>query len=183
MPEIMGESPVLDTLRLRLTALSADALQAWIDGDGVALFELTGVRFPEPVMAPPLVGEDLPMLRDRTAQEPEEVGWWIWLISRQDDETAVGVCGLAGRPDDDGVVFLGYSVYPEHEGHGFATEASTALVEWTLRQAGVGRVRALVPRWNQASVAVARKIGLVEVGEEHDPDVGAVTIYERLRED
>lgn len=178
---LVDPTPELNTPRLRLTALAADALQAWIDEDASGLFELTGVRFPEPVEAPPLLGEDLPMLRDRTAQGADEVGWWVWLVSRKSDEEALGVCGLGGRPDDDGTVVLGYSVYPHHEGHGVATEASAALVAWLFEQDGVERVVATVPTWNLASVAVARKLGMVETHHAVAPDVGEVAVYELTR--
>ena len=44
------------------------------------------------------------MFRDRMAETPGELGWWVWLIARREDGRAVGVCGLGGRPDDEGVV-------------------------------------------------------------------------------
>ncbi len=177
----VDDAPVLETDRLRLLALSADALQAWIDADGAGLFELTGVRFPDPVEVPPLLGEDLPTLRERTAQGPEEIGWWVWLVSRLADEVPLGVCGLGGRPDEDGIVVLGYSVYPEHEGKGIATEAAGTLVAWALAQDGVAKVVATVPTWNLGSVAVVRKLGMVETGHTVDPEVGELAVYEMLR--
>lgn len=177
----MHPAPELTTARLRLLAMPADALQAWIDGDAAGLYELTGVRFQEPVEAPPLLGEDLGMLLERTDQGPEELGWWVWLVSRLADEAALGVCGLGGRPDDEGTVVLGYSVYPRYEGNGVATESATALVEWALGQEGVERVVATVPTWNEASVAVARKLGMAQTGTATDPDVGPVAVYERRR--
>ena len=161
--------------------MSPEALTAWIDGDAAALFELTGVRFADPPLPPPLLGEDLPMIRDRAAQGPDEVGWWVWLVSAQEDDGARGVCGLGGRPDEDGTVVLGYAVYPEHERRGIATEAARALIGWAFDQAGVQRVLATVPPWNQPSVAVARKLGMVPIGQGDDPDVGAVDIYEVRR--
>lgn len=174
-------APVLSTSRLRLTALGADALDAWIDGDAAGLFELTGVRFTDPPSPPPLLGRDLPAIRDRAAQDGEDTGWWVWLVSDAGDERVRGVCGLDGPPDEDGTVVLGYSVYPEHEGHGIATEAASALVTWVLAQPGVARVVAAVPRWNEASAAVARKLGMEKVGQEVAPRVGEVDVYEVRR--
>lgn len=173
----MSERLVLDTERLRLTALSAVALQAWIDRDAAALRELTGVRFGAAATAPPLLEEDLGSIRDMTAQGGDELGWWAWLVSAREDDTPVGVCGLGGPPAE-GTVTLGYSVYPHLEGRGLATEASRALVAWALAQPGVERVQATVPLWNVGSVAVARKLGMREIGRGNDPEVGEAAIYE-----
>lgn len=168
---------VLDTARLRLTALTAGALDAWLRGDAAALLAETGVQFDLPVEAPPLFEEDLPAFHRRMLEDPASLGWWVWLASTRDTGRAVGVCGLGGRPWD-GRAVLGYAVYPEVEGRGYATEAAGALVAWALGQPGVVAVRAHVPCWNAASLAVARKLGMIEVGREIDRDVGEVAVYQ-----
>lgn len=171
----------VQTERLRLDALDRDALQAWLDADAQSLFALTGARFADPPEPPPLFGEDLPGFRDRMAEAPGELGWWVWLIARRDDARAVGVCGLGGRPDDDGVVVIGYSVYPEMEGRGYATEAARAVTAWALAAPGVSRVRATVPIGNPGSLAVARKLGMSVVGSESHPEVGELAVCEVVR--
>lgn len=173
-----GAGLSLETPRLRLTALTRDALQAWVDGDAGRLRQETGVFFGTPPTCPPLFEDDLPRFRDRMAETPQELGWWVWLVSRREDARAVGVCGLGGRPDGQGTAVLGYSVYSEMEGRGYATEASRAVMDWALSQPGVTRVRATVPAWNQASVAVARKLGMVEIGRDPNPEVGETLIFE-----
>ncbi|GMV04080.1 MAG: hypothetical protein AMXMBFR53_03610 [Gemmatimonadota bacterium] len=169
---------VLEAERLRLTAMTLEALQAWVDGDAGRLAGATGAVFDEPPTTPPLFGEDLPMFRDRMAETPEELGWWVWLVSRREDRRAVGVCGLGGRPGAEGAALIGYSVYPRFEGRGYATEACRALVAWVLGQPGAILVRATVPAENHASVAVLRKLGMVQVGVERHPEVGDVAVYE-----
>jgi sulfopyruvate decarboxylase alpha subunit len=128
-------------------------------------------------VCPPLFAEDLPRFRDRVAERPHEIGWWVWLMARRDDGRVVGVCGLGGHPDADGTVELGYSVYPEMEGRGYATEGARAVLEWALAQPGVARVRATVPASNGPSVAVARKLGMVAVTTREHPDVGESIVY------
>lgn len=169
-----------ETIRLRLTALTEHALQAWMDGDSAGLLQETGIEFDDPVQVPPLFADDLPMFRDRMRESPAELGWWVWLVSTREGACPVGVCGLGGRPPN-GKATLGYSVYPEFEGQGFATEASGALVEWVFEQPGARSVRATVPPGNQASVAVAQKLGMTEAGRDIDPEVGDVVIYELQR--
>ena len=169
-PYRVPDSLTLQTERLMLTALSAPALQAWLDKDAVGLLELTHAHFREPVESPPLFGEDLAMFHTRMDETPAELGWWVWLVRRRDSDLAVGVCGLGGRPLD-GSTMLGYSVYPAHEGHGYATEASQALVQWVLKQPGAYRVVATVPVGHAASIRVATKLGKTEVRRETDPEL------------
>jgi RimJ/RimL family protein N-acetyltransferase len=177
---IAGARLCHETRRLRLTALTAAALEAWMEGDADRLRDETGVSFDEPVEVPPLFEEDLPTFTQRMRENASELGWWVWLVSTLADDKPVGVCGLGGRPRT-GCAVLGYSVFPHLEGRGFATEASSALIDWVFQQDGVDVVRATVPRWNHASVAVARKLGMAETGEGRDRDVGEVLIYERHR--
>jgi RimJ/RimL family protein N-acetyltransferase len=171
----------VETERLRLDALGHEALQAWLDADADTLFALTGARFSDPPEPPPLFGVDLPGFRDRMVETPGELGWWVWLIARREDDRVVGVCGLGGRPDEDGVVVLGYSVYPDMEGHGYATEAARAVTDWALSAPEVGRVRATVPTGNPRSRSVAQKLGMSHVGMEDHPEVGEVEVYEIAR--
>jgi RimJ/RimL family protein N-acetyltransferase len=169
---------VLESERLRLTALGAEALAAWIDGDARALLHLTGARFDLPVGAPPLFREDLPGFRDRMVEDPAELGWWVWLVTRKEDGLAVGVCGLSGMPDEDGVADLGYAVYPRWEGRGYATESSNRLISWVLEHPTARCVRATIPLRNTASVAVARRLGMTEAAYDQHPEAGDVVVYE-----
>jgi RimJ/RimL family protein N-acetyltransferase len=169
----------IETERLRMVPMDARALRAWAEGDRVALGEATGARFREPLDAPPLFGDDVTYFSEKVAAAPAQLGWWVWLACRRSDGQAVGVCGLGGPPDADGSVSLGYSVYPWLEGRGYATEAAGALVAWAVAQPGVRCVRALVPTGHAASLGVARKIGMAEVGRDVDPEVGEVAVFER----
>lgn len=167
----------IETERLCLTALTAQALAAWLAGDAERLRAETAVRFETPVEAPPLFDADLPIIHEAVRRDPRALGWWAWLVSTRADGRAVGVLGLSGRPLD-GHAVLGYAVYPFAEGRGYATEAAEALVSWALDQPGVVAVRALVPAWNAASLSVARKLGMVEVAREHDREAGEVAVYQ-----
>jgi len=172
----------LETERLRLTALTAEGLRAWIDKDAERLEGETGVRFSVPVQAPPLLDDDLLHFHERMVAAPDDLGWWVWVVSIREDRRAVGACGLGGRPHT-GTVAIGYSIYPRFEGRGFATEASGALVAGALGQPEVRIVQATVPTWHGASIAVARKLGMQEMGHERDPDVGEVAIYEIVKDE
>ena len=80
-------------------------------------------------------------------------------------------------------MLIGYAMYPGREGHGYATEATRALVEWAFTQPGVRTVRAMAPVWNTPAVQVAEKVGMRPVGSSEDDEVGEVLIYETVRTD
>lgn len=170
---------LISTERLELTVLGADCAEALLRGDAARLLALTGARFPEPVGPPPLMGDFLPFLRDRLHAHPDEAGWWSWLAVQRDTREAVGSLGWAGRPNDEGQVMLGYSLYPPFQGKGFALEASRALMAWAFEHPEVTAVRATVPTWHARSIHVAERLGMQRVGTGYDPEAGEIIIFER----
>lgn len=171
----MIESPIR-TERLRLVPLDAAAVEALVAGDAERLRDRTGARFPQ-AAAPPYMADALPDVLARLREHPEEVPWWNWLIVREDTGESVGAVALGGPPDDAGAVLVGYAVYPEHAGHGFATEAVRAMIGWAFRQPGVREVRALAPVWNTPALRVAENVGMRPVAADEDDDVGEVLVY------
>jgi [ribosomal protein S5]-alanine N-acetyltransferase len=170
-----------NTPRLELTPLSAEAIDALLAGDKARLRSLTGAEFMEPVAPPPYMAESLPEVRERLRQSAGEEDWWNWLVIRRDNREAVGSVAFAGAPDATGAVLIGYAMYPQREGSGYATEATRAMVEWAFTQPGVHMVRALAPVWNTPAVHVAEKIGMRPVGSYEDDEVGEVLVYETVR--
>lgn len=56
---------------------------------------------------------------------------------------------------------LSWLFLPEYQGHGYATEAARALMEWAHARLGVNRFIALCDAENLPSQAVMRKLGMV----------------------
>lgn len=164
------------TERLRLGVLDLPAVDALLAGDLERLQAHTGARFRRPA-PPPYMAEALPDVRKRLRDRPEQAPWWSWLIVREDTGEAVGSVALGGPPDPSGALLMGYAVYPEHEGHGFATEAVRGMIAWAFRQPGVREVRALAPVWNTPAVRVAENVGMRPVAADEDDDVGQVLVY------
>jgi RimJ/RimL family protein N-acetyltransferase len=172
---------IVRTARLEIAPLSADAIEALLQGDARRLRSLTGADFSLPVAPPPYMAESLPVVRDRLRAHPSEAQWWNWLIVRQDNREAVGSVAFGGMADPTGAVLIGYAMYPEREGHGYATEAVRAMVDWAFAQPGVRVVRALAPVWNTPAVHVAEKVGMRPVASDEDDEIGEVLVYERVR--
>lgn len=169
------------TTRLDIRPLGADAIEALLAGDGERLRSLTGAEFSPPVAPPPYMADSLPVVCERLRANPEEAQWWNWLILQQDDRAAVGSVAFGGRPDPAGAVLIGYAMYPGREGHGYATEAVRAMMEWAFAQPGVRVVRALAPVWNTPAVHVAEKVGMRPVASDEDDEIGEVLVYETVR--
>jgi len=167
----------LETPRLVLLSLTADAIDAMLAGDAARLTTLTEARFPQPLKPPPLTEDVLPLVRDQLRADPSQDGWWTWLVVRKDTNEAVGSAGFGGGPDREGAVMVGYATYPTAERHGFATEAAGALIGWALSQPGVVRVCASLPPDNTPAIRVAEKLGMRMLGTVWEEDLDEVLLY------
>lgn len=94
----------------------------------------------------------------------------------------IGGCAFKGPPDPDGVVEIAYGIDPAHQGRGYATEASRALIAFAFGSGLVRVVRAHTKAGNVASERVLSKCGFKHVGEVIDPDDGLVSRWERSKE-
>ena len=78
-----------------------------------------------------------------------------------EDSTATGLVGTAGlRPLGGSGLEIFYSLAPGAWGHGYATEAARAVVEYGLGPLGLPEVLAEVDEGNAASVAVVKRLGM-----------------------
>ena len=80
------------------------------------------------------------------------------------DRTCVGTLNLWYTSFEHRCAELGYSFLPRHQGHGYAAEASRALLDWAFTAAGVHRVEARLEPRNVASARVAEKLGMRHEG-------------------
>lgn len=109
---------------------------------------------------PDHVRQEIEEMLQRTPGEP---GWVQFTLETLEDRGLVGDIGLSPRADEPGVVMVGYTIAPDHQRKGYATEAMDALVRYALDQLGADVVRAYADADNVASVLVAEKVGLVVV--------------------
>jgi RimJ/RimL family protein N-acetyltransferase len=92
-------------------------------------------------------------------------GFGVWLIELSTasrlDSSAAGLVGTAGlRPLGGSGLEIFYSLAPGAWGHGYATEAARAVVEYGLGPLGLPEVLAEVDEGNAASVAVVKRLGM-----------------------
>jgi len=91
----------------------------------------------------------------------------------------VGRIGFHGPPDDDGMLEIGYKVFPEFRRRGYAREAVLAMLRWAQRDPRVRRFRASVSPENLPSRHLVTGLGFVEVGSQWDEEDGEELLFER----
>jgi ribosomal-protein-alanine N-acetyltransferase len=153
--------PALVTPRLELLPCSLAVATALISEEAQEVQRLLDARLPTEWPDPELA-EFLPFYADLLRQDPQLLGYGVWLLLERDSRTVVGSAGFLGRPTAAREVEIGYGIHPDFRNRGYATEAARALVAWALEQPGVMRVIAHCDRDNLASHRVVAKTGLVE---------------------
>ncbi len=94
----------------------------------------------------------------------EEGGGARLAIDRASDGAFVGWCGLSGWNPEHRSASITYCLSEAAWGHGFATEAAGALLQWAFDTLDLNRVHAEADTRNVASARVLEKLGFVREG-------------------
>jgi ribosomal-protein-alanine N-acetyltransferase len=168
----MTGTVVLETERLRLTSWSA---RQWPE-----LVALHG----DPGVARYLTPSGLPW-----SEEACKARLALWMadfasqrmgklrLIRKSDGALVGRAGFglhgpAQEPE------LGFALFPDEQGKGYAREASRGLVDWLFAETEHRLCHGFVHRDNIASIAVLKHLGMQQVGE--GPFEGMPFLYLQL---
>jgi len=148
----------LRTSRLHLVAATL-AIASAEPHDPAGLAAMLDARLP--ARWPPPLNDDASArwIADHLAAHPAAVGWSMWYFILDDgtERVIIGNGGFKGEPEN-GVVEIGYSVVPEFQQRGYASEAVGALIVWAFGR-GVERIFAETLPENSASRALLRKLG------------------------
>jgi RimJ/RimL family protein N-acetyltransferase len=93
-------------------------------------------------------------------EQHPEAGTWDGLILHKADHVLIGDMGFKGGPDERGMVEIGYSIIPEYQGRGYATEMARALIAWAFSQPDITVVTAECFDDNIGSIRVLEKVGM-----------------------
>jgi len=147
--------PVLDTPRLRLRALRAEdahAIYAYGRDPEVTQY----VSWPQHRSL-----DDATAYLEYAADAISAGREMQWAFARRDDDALIGTGGVRFQGHR---VELGYVIARLHWGRGYATEAATRIVDWTLENPGIVRVWAYCHVANAVSARVLEKTGMVREG-------------------
>ena len=89
----------------------------------------------------------------------EVVGYGRWACVLKATGAVIGFCGLKYLPDLD-AVDIGYRFFPDYWGHGIATEACTACLEFGFAELKLKEIIGLAMPENLGSIRVMEKCGM-----------------------
>ena len=103
-------------------------------------------------------------IRQRALPQLRERGYANYTLVTKETGTKVGVCGLYVRPDLE-LIDLGYALHPDHEGHGYAREASKRIMQAAKERFGQLKLSAITHGENTASIKVLEALGFTHQGQ------------------
>ena len=143
---------IIETERLYLRKFSLK--------DTSALFKLNSnpnvIEFTEDVPFKNL-SETENYIKNNTHLDTHNLGRWAVCEKRQGE--LIGWCSLKHNPDYD-FIELDCRLFEKHWNNGYATEVNKGLLSYAFNKLRIQDVYAFVNKHNQASIAVAKKIGL-----------------------
>jgi RimJ/RimL family protein N-acetyltransferase len=142
-------------------ALVPEEIEALIARDSGRFAALSGFRFPPDH---PTIGDLLWHLRAIRADD-RHLPWRIRVIVDRSSKTVVGSINLKGPPSTTGDVEIGWGLFENVRGRGYATEASAAVIKWAEQQPGVSSISATIPDDNYPSQRLAQRLGLIRANE------------------
>jgi [ribosomal protein S5]-alanine N-acetyltransferase len=117
--------------------------------------------------------------RLQKAKEPDPWQFGFAVIHKA-DLMLIGICGFPGPPTEDGVAEIAYGIAPAYQGHGYATEAARALIDFASKDPRVKSLSAHTLPETNASTRILEKCGFEKIGQTVDPEDGiAVWRWER----
>jgi [ribosomal protein S5]-alanine N-acetyltransferase len=152
----------IKTSRLELTAATIELSEAELN-DRDKFSKLLDTTIPN--NWPPETATDaLPWFLDILKKNPEWVGWLTWYAVLTNENTLVGGAGFKGAPNTAGMVEIGYSVLPEYQKRGIASEIVEALCKWAFEHDSVKCIEAETVPDNSGSLKVLSKNGFEFIG-------------------
>src|SRR5690606_1030361 len=88
--------------------------------------------------------------------------WYQFAIALVPEGTLVGDIGLRVRADAPPTADIGYTLATAYQGRGLASEAIRAVIELAFLKLGVTRIVATIDDRNTRSLALARRLGMIE---------------------
>ena len=123
----------------------------------LSLFQDSDVRRYLPPKAPP-TSESIERCLDAAVDEQEREGFSPWPLVVKETSRLIGLCGLHRMADGD--VEVEWILAHDACGHGYATEAGRAALDFAFDVMKMKCVVALVHPFNSASIAVINRLGM-----------------------
>lgn len=154
-------------------------LRPWEDRDRDAAFALAQdaevMRY-----LPPLTREACDAMVDRMMAMQAQFGHTFWAMETRAQGAFLGMCGFCPPRPPLAEYEIGWRLSRDAWGHGYATEAARATLEWAWNHRAMETMVAITYRGNTKSRAVMERIGMAHAPAE-DFDHPALLETDRLR--
>ena len=115
--------------------------------------------------APYSLDEGERFVRAMMRGHPDTTGeWFQFAVALRPAGPLIGDCAAVPHADDPRQCEIGFTIAPEYQGHGYATEAALLLVGYLFTERGKHRITATCDPRNAASAAVLARLGMRQEG-------------------
>lgn len=170
----------IETPRLLLRLVPLAGLAATAAGDRDACRRLIGRKLSEEWFEDGWVYD---MRLKQWKEDPDYAPWSIRAIALKDTGEIIGNINCHDKPAhfehggrSGSIVEMGYTIFPAHRRMGHAYEAILGLTDFAAR-CGVNWIRLSISPQNEASLALAHKLGAAKIGSQIDEIDGPEDIY------
>ena len=166
---------MIETARLQLIPCSVRHFEAILT-DPKQLEQILGVTVYDDGFDFPGVASIKTMrsLYDQLRANPDTLGWWTYLFVHAGDRVLVGQGGYKGKPNEAGMVEIGYAIVPSYRRRSLATEAAQGLIDNAFAHEQVQSVEAHTLAERNPSTRVLERVGMRFVGTVDHPRLGEV---------
>ncbi len=98
-------------------------------------------------------------ISNKMTPQLHKLGYSNYVLIRKTDGVKLGTCGLYNREGLEGVD-IGFALFPEYEGSGYALEAANRLKQAAQDDFGIDKLHAITVKDNLASQRLIEKLGL-----------------------
>ena len=102
-------------------------------------------------------------IKQKMLPQLKRLGFSNYTIIRKSDNAKIGICGLYDREGLDGID-IGFALFEEYEGNGFAYEASKKIVDLAINEFQIKKILAITTDANISSQKLLKKLGLKLIG-------------------
>jgi RimJ/RimL family protein N-acetyltransferase len=146
--------------RVALRRFGPDDLAAFVayrSSEQVARFQSWDAPYPRQ--------EGERFIHEIARQHPDTAGeWFQFAVALRSTGQLIGDCAAMPHADDPRQVDIGFTISPEHQGRGYATEAVRLLLAYLFTARGKHRIIAYCDPRNAASAALLERLGMRREG-------------------
>jgi RimJ/RimL family protein N-acetyltransferase len=139
-------------------------VRPWRDADRASYLATCNTDAVTAHLGGPASVEEIDAALERIRASQEENGFCFWAVERRSDGAFLGYCGLKVANDGgspiDGEIEIGWRLSENAQGHGYATEAAAACLEWAWANLDVARIVAITVPANARSWRVMERLGM-----------------------